>query len=209
MIRDLIAQISGYPGLFLICATSGLLIPLPEDFALLYAGMRIAEGEYGWFPVLPVAMAGVLTRDLVSFSIGRAGGEWLLARPWGRRLFGGDKKVERARAFIESRGDLAIFLGRFVVGFRSPVFMVSGAMGLSRRRFVVWDLAGLLVAVPLTVWLGFAFGQPVVDLTFWGLQRARVLVGVAAVLGLAWMWWRSRAARADTERDVPGIPRGD
>jgi membrane-associated protein len=194
VIRELIARISGYPGLFLLCASSGLLVPLPEDFALLYAGMRIAAGEYGWFPVIPVAIAGVLVRDVISFSIGRIAGEWLLARPWGRRLFGGDKKIARARAFVEDRGDLAIFMGRFVIGFRSPVFMVGGAMGLSRRRFVIWDLAGLLIAVPFTVWLGYAFGQPIVDLVFWGLQRARVVAAGLAALGLVWIWWRRRTS---------------
>ncbi|MEZ4318274.1 MAG: DedA family protein [Myxococcota bacterium] len=190
LIRDLLQNISGYPGLFLACAVSGILVPLPEDFALLYAGMRIATGEFAWFPVIPLAVAGVLLRDVISFSIGRLGGEWLLARPWGRRLFGGDKRIAQARAFVETHGDKAIFLGRFIVGFRSPVFMVGGAMGLSRRRFVIWDGVGLLVAVPLTVWLGYAFGQPIVDATYWLLQRARVLVGVAFVAGIAWMWWR-------------------
>jgi membrane protein DedA with SNARE-associated domain len=196
VIRDLIQSVSGYPGLFIVCVASGLVLPLPEDFALLYAGMRIAAGEFTWFPVIPIAIAGVLGRDVLSFMIGRVAGEWLLSRSWGRRMFGGEAKLERARRYVETHGDAAIFMGRFMVGFRSPVFVVSGAMGLSRRRFVLWDTIGLAIAVPVTVGLGYAFGQPIVDATYWLLQRTRIVVGIAVALGALW-WIGRRIAASD------------
>lgn len=199
MIRDLVESITGYPGLFLLCATSGLLVPLPEDFSLLYAGVRLASGEWGWGPTLAVAVAGVLVRDVVAWGIGRGLGGWLLEAPAARRALGG-AKLERARRLVAERGAFAVLLGRFLVGFRSPVFVMSGAMGVPLRSFVLWDLCGLLVAVPVTVWLGWAFGEPMADLAFWGLQRFRLVVLCLVVLGAGWAAWRWRV-RQDEDVD--------
>lgn len=196
MIRDLIESITGYPGLFLLCATSGLLVPLPEDFSLLYAGVRLASGDWEWGPTLAVAVSGVLVRDVVAWGIGRTLGAWLLDAPWARRVLG-RAKLDRARRLVAERGAIAVLVGRFLVGFRSPVFVASGAMGVSLRSFVLWDLLGLLVAVPLTVSLGWAFGEPMADLAFWGLQRIRLVVLCALVLAAGWTTWRWRSRQPD------------
>ncbi|MCB9668596.1 MAG: DedA family protein [Alphaproteobacteria bacterium] len=199
MIRDLIRNVTGYPGLFLLCTVSGLAVPLPEDFALLYAGMHVAEGRLAWSIVVPLTIVGVGVRDLLAFGLGRVAGEWILARSWGRRLFGGDKRIAWARSLVDRHGDRAVLIGRFVVGFRAPIFMVGGAMGLSARRFVLWDGMGLLVAVPLTLFLGFHFGQPVVDLTWWVLQRARIAVATLALIGASLWLWRILRSTSDSE----------
>lgn len=196
MIRDLVESITGYPGLFVLCATSGILVPLPEDFALLYAGVRLASGDWAWAPAVAVAVAGVLARDVIAWSIGRGLGGWLLESPRARRLLGG-AKLDRARAMVSERGALAVLFGRFLVGFRSPVFVMSGAMGVSLRAFVLWDLLGLLVAVPVTISLGYAFGEPMADLAFWLLQRFRLVVLGISLLGLGWAAWRWRARAPD------------
>lgn len=192
MVRELIKSVTGYPGLFLLCAASGLVVPLPEDFALLFAGMHLAEGRTSWWAVVPITVLGVGIRDLLAFLIGRVAGEKLLARSWGRRLFGGDARVAWARGLVDRHGDRAVLIGRFAVGFRAPIFMVGGAMGLSLRRFIAWDGLGLLVAVPITLGLGFQFGQPLVDAFYWALQRARVVVAAFAALVIVYWMWRLR-----------------
>lgn len=197
MIRDLIESVAGYPGLFAFCAMSGFLVPLPEDFSLLYAGTRIASGDWAWLPTLAVATSGVLVRDLIAWLVGRVFGGWLLHRAWIRRLLG-DGKLTRAQGLVSRHGALAVFMGRFLIGFRAPVFMAAGAMGVSVKAFAFWDLLGLVIAVPMMVGLGFAFGEPIADLVFWGLQRARLVVLFAVVVGAGWLWWRMRQG-AQTE----------
>lgn len=186
MIRDLVANVSGYPGLFAFCAMSGLLIPLPEDFALIYAGVRIEGGQFGWLPTLFVAVLGVCVRDVIAFLIGKYLGGWLLHAGWLRR-FVGPAKIDRAEAMVREHGASAVLIGRFFVGFRATVFMVAAASGVSLRAFVLWDFIGLLVAVPATVLLGFWFGEPLAELSFWMVQRFQVIVGALALLGIAWL----------------------
>jgi len=194
MIRDLVETIAGYPGLLLFCAVSGIAFPLPEDFPLIYAGVRIAEGNWSWGPTLTVAVVGVLIRDILAYGIGRVLGRRLLYAGWVRRLVG-DNKIAWAEEIVRSHGAYAVFLGRFLIGFRAPIFMVAGATRVPMKSFALWDLLGVVVVVPAVIILGFGFGEPIADTFFWIMARAREAVGVCVVCGCGWLWWKVRSTR--------------
>lgn len=194
---DVLAAVTSYPGIFFLCAASGTLVPVPEDLALLYAGIQIANGKLGLTLTLVAALSGVLLRDLIVYGVGYWFGRAVLERPWLRR-FMGDHRVDSALEMVAHRGGMAVFIGRFMVGVRASVFLVAGAFGVRPAQFLVYDVAGLVIAVPLVVVFGYFVGQPAVDLLLWGLQhRTGAMVALFSVLALAvgaWWWWsRSRA----------------
>jgi membrane protein DedA with SNARE-associated domain len=192
--RDLVETIAGYPGLLLFCAVSGIFFPLPEDFPLIYAGVRISEGTWAWGPTLAVAITGVMIRDLFAYGIGWVLGRRLLHAGWLRRLVG-ESKINWAEELVRSHGASAVLLGRFLIGFRAPIFMVAGATRVPLRLFVLWDILGVLIVVPGVIVLGFAFGDPIADTFFWLMARAREVVVVWVAIGIFSIWWKMRAAR--------------
>ena len=196
MIRELLQGVTGYPGLLLACMGAGLVVPLPEDFPLLYAGARVASGEWSWAIVMTIGVVGVAIRDVVAWGIGRALGDTVLHRPTVRRFLGG-KKLDRASALVRDHGAASVLFGRFFVGFRAPVFVVAGAGGIPLRAFLVYDGIGLLLAVPITVALGWAFGEPLADVVFWMLQRARIVVAVLVVATITWAIYKWIARASD------------
>lgn len=192
---DFGADVPHYPALFAACVLSGMVWPWPEDVPLLYGGMCVQAGRASWLPTLAVAVSSVLVRDLIAFGSGRVVGELLLERPITARIVGA-KRLARARLLVETHGSRAVFAGRFLVGLRAPVFLVAGAMGVPMRRFVAWDLAGMLFVIPLTLALGFEFGAPLLDgaLRVWGATRW--LAPAFLVLLFSWVAaraWRKRA----------------
>jgi len=201
VIRDLVANVSGYPGLLLFCATSGILMPLPEDFSLIYAGVRLKSGQFLWAPTLLAAIVGVGIRDFVAFLIGRYLGGWLLHSGWMRRLIG-RSRLERAEAMVRDHGPSAVLMGRFFIGFRATVFLAAGATGVSVRSFLLWDGLGLIVAVPATVALGFVFGEPLAELSFWLVQRAQLVVVGLLMVGACWLAYQ-RLRRDPPEASAP------
>jgi membrane protein DedA with SNARE-associated domain len=193
-------DIQGYPSLFLLCAGSGIVVPLPEDLPLMYAGIRLHDGLVTWPATLLVASLGVLTRDGFVFLLGRIFGAWMLERDWIRRVLG-RTRVARAERLIDSHGTGAVLIGRFLVGFRAPVFFAAGAAGMDPRRFVLWDSAGLLVAVPLAVTIGFQFGRPAVDAVMAiAAHSGWVLSGGVLLLAARWVWMRRAALLGSTSR---------
>ena len=181
--------VSGYPGLFLFCAVSGIVFPVPEDIPLIYAGMRLASSEWAWVPVLTASISGVFVRDMLAFGLGRWLGEKTLTGQHRVAQWVGADKLGRARGMFERHDVGAIFLGRLFVGFRAPVFMVAGALGVPVRRFAVWNFAGLLLTVPLILVLGFVVGEPMAEFALLVSRRGRE-VGLALIgLLLGWLVW--------------------
>lgn len=189
---DLLAGLPLYPALFGACVLSGLFWPWPEDVPLVYAGMCIAAGRADWAATLVILGSAVAIRDLIAFAIGRIVGELLLERPLVIRLIG-LRRLDRARRMVAANEARAVLAGRFFVGMRAPIFIVAGAMGVPLRRFLVWDALGLLLVIPTTLWLGFEFGQPLLDV-FLSVWHATRWVGPALIAGIV-AWRVVRAAR--------------
>ena len=93
---------------------------------------------------------------------------------------------------VSSRGAQAVLIGRFLLGFRTPVFLTAGAMGVPLRQFIFWDLVGGVVMVPGMVLLGYFFGLPALDGLQWVLAHSWVLLVALVVVGLG-MYLRHRA----------------
>lgn len=182
-----------YPTLFVACVLSGWLIPVPEDVVLLWAGLRIGEGVFAWAPTLLVSTAGVGLRDLLAWGFGRLGGH-LLETGWLSRLVSA-KNVARARTWVVRHGNVAVFAGRFMVGFRVPVFVAAGAAGVPLRSFAWVDGLGLLIAVPVTIALGERYGVAFVELAHRLVTGSTVfwtLVAAAAVWSFTWARGKAR-----------------
>lgn len=186
MIRALVETVSGYPGLLGFCAISGILFPLPEDFPLVYAGVRIAEGHFTWGPTLAVSMVGVFVRDVVAYWLGRLLGDRLLSSKLAHTWIGQDR-IEKAETMVRDRGSIAVLIGRFLIGFRAPIFAVAGASHVPFRKFVGWNALGLVFAVPGVVWLGWFFGEPITDTVFFVMARAREVVALLFFLAVAYV----------------------
>jgi membrane protein DedA with SNARE-associated domain len=172
------------PMLFTACAVSGLLYPVPEDVVLLAAGAWLASETADAPTVILVCAAGVFVRDVIAFLSGRA-----LAQTPGR--IGGWLGATANRLSPEVPETQALVTARLAAGFRVPMFVAAGALGLSLRKFLAIDLIGVAITTPATVGLGAAIGQ-----VSGGMPALRGL-GLVVVVGLGAHWWRrSRAALA-------------
>ncbi|TNE84277.1 MAG: DedA family protein [Deltaproteobacteria bacterium] len=185
MVEFVLRTAGSYPLLFLFCATAGI-VPVPEDLPALVAGMASAEGHANLLVSMVVAFTGVMLRDVMFYGLGRGLSAKVLDRPGVRRFIGG-AKVDRARDLVRNRGVHAVLIGRFLVGFRTPVFLAAGALGVPFGQFLLWDVLGGIVMVPGMVLLGFYFGEPALHALQWVLAHSG-WVAAAAVVALG-LWW--------------------
>lgn len=171
--------------LFVSCALSSIVIPVPEDLPLLAAGAQIdSTGMLLGFMI--AGALGVFLRDAFWFGLGRLAGEGVLRWPLVRRLLG-ESRLLRARDLVDRRGGRAVFIARFLIGFRSPAFLVAGALGVRIRHFVLWDGVGVLVSTPLALGLGYLVGDPVNAALAWLLDHRLLVAALGAILVFAWV----------------------
>jgi membrane protein DedA with SNARE-associated domain len=186
--------------LFLACLASGTLVPLPEDVALLVAGHAAAQGRIGYGAVLIAGTLGTLGRDVLAYLAGRLVAPHLETSRWLKRV-AGSRRIAHARGLLARHGTRMVFATRFAVGLRAPLYFASGTLGFPFARFLALDAVGLLVSVPLTLWLGAWAGPTAAEAVQGALAHQRVAVGVVIVVGLAWVLVKRRRERLAAARD--------
>ena len=83
--------------------------------------------------------------------------------------------------------DVIVFLTRFAIGARGPLYFVAGLLKVPARRFVALDLLGLVITTPLCLWVGYRWGEAsALWLTDVLAHQRPVLVAVVAVIALSW-----------------------
>ena len=209
MLEWALTGIASYTNLFWLCVITGLAIPLPEDLVVMSAGILLAEGSLEWSRTVLVVAFGMWIRDLLAYGIGRVGGDWVFTQWWGRRLFP-PRKIARTQEWFHKYGVLAIVGGRMLISMRVPVFLVAGSMRVGFRRFAWIDGIGVLITAPVLLWLGYAFGEPLLEGVRWAMRRTSGTAwGLALVALIVFVWRRNHLANtASDDADVATEPTG-
>ena len=92
--------------------------------------------------------------DLVWYEIGRRGGHRVLKRLC-RLSIEPDTCVRRGEDTFARRGASALLIAKFLPGLNSIGQPLAGALGMPRRRFVIFDVLGAVLWVGLYVGLGY------------------------------------------------------
>ena len=159
-----IDSISRLSGPVAYCAIVGMLfacgigLPIPEDITLLSAGLIASGHQISLAGALIAGFVGVMIGDSILFFAGRIFGKRVFSLPGFRKLFT-PSRVASAEARIRKNGPFICFVARFLPGLRSPVFAMSGALGVRPRTFFLLDGFAALISVPIWVYVGYWFGK--------------------------------------------------
>lgn len=183
-----------YIGLFSVLLVAGLGVPLPEDIPLLAAGWLVHKGHANLYAMIAVGMVGVLTGDLMLFSMGRKYGEHITEHRLLRRV-ASPALLARAERLFAQHGAKIIFVARFMPGLRSVLFLTAGIFRVRRLKFILIDGSAALASVPLLIWLGSKFGAHI-ERVAGDVRSAQLIAAGCLVTALAsWGAWEYRQHR--------------
>ncbi|MBV8139512.1 MAG: DedA family protein [Deltaproteobacteria bacterium] len=172
-----------YLGLFVVLLLCGMGLPMPEDIALLAGGFLVHRGVTRYTITLAVALLGVVAGDNSLFFLGRRFGTGLVSY-FGLNRPGSKAQIDRIRAFMHRHGHRAIFYARFLAGLRALIYLTAGSFGVTPLRFLVYDLLGAIISVPIVVSLGYLFGAQL-EVVIHYIGGFEHLLWVVVVLSLA------------------------
>jgi membrane protein DedA with SNARE-associated domain len=137
---------------------STLVLPLPEELALLGAGFWAQAGALPLWAAWLSAWLAIVIGDTASYLLGRGFLPRLLRTRVGKRVISPELR-RWGEEMVKRHGVRAIVLARFLVGLRGPVYLAIGASKYPMLRFELVNGAIGLVEVAALVWLGYRFGQ--------------------------------------------------
>ena len=197
LVTDLYGAV-GYVGVAIWVAIESVIIPIPSELVLPFAGFLIGQGTaiepltgQPWNLAL-VTLAGTIGATvgaLIAYAIGYFGGRPIIER-WGRYLGISAADLNRAEVFFERHGTKAAFFGRLIPVIRS---LVSFAAGVARMPLLPFTVFTALGSLPFTFVLAFAGVQLGSNWETIGAILKRfeyaILLGLIAIV-VAWVWFR-------------------
>jgi membrane protein DedA with SNARE-associated domain len=188
----------GYAGVALWVAIESVIVPIPSELVLPFAGFLVGEGRsiepltgQPWNLVL-VTIAGTFGATvgaLVAYAIGYFGGRPILER-WGRYLFISHADIERTEEFFARHGTKAAFFGRLMPVVRSLVSFAAGIGRMPLLPFVVFTALGSLPWTLLLVFVGMQLGANWESVGAVLKQFEYAIVGALALVVLLFLWFR-------------------
>ncbi|HEX5827664.1 MAG TPA: DedA family protein [Candidatus Limnocylindrales bacterium] len=200
-VKDLVTAIYeavGYLGVALWVAVESVIIPIPSELVLPFAGFLAADptsiepitGAAWNIPLLVLfATIGSLIGALIAYAIGYWGGRPVLIR-WGKWLRFTESDLDKTEAFFVKWGNAAAFLGRMVPVVRS---LVSFGAGVGRMKLGPFILFTVLGSIPWNLFLvmaGYVLGENWEQIGFFLKRYEYVVLGILVVIALGYIWFR-------------------
>jgi membrane protein DedA with SNARE-associated domain len=159
-------------------------VPLPAVPALLAVGALAARGRVSMPLILASIAAVAITVDLGWYALGRRRGAGVLVSLC-RLSLEPDTCVRRAGAIFQRHGAQALLAAKFVPGLTTVMPPLAGVFAVDRKRFILYDLAGVLLWAGTWMAIGYAFSDTIIAVTAWATRLGRLLglVVVAALVG--------------------------
>ncbi len=187
-----------YVGIIVILILTGSGLPIPEEVPIVAAGIASSVGTLNPLWAFASCLVGALAGDSVLYAIGYHFGHSLVYRhPRFAHLLHAEREA-KIEQMIRKHEVKVLFLSRFMVGVRAPVYLAAGILRIPFLRFLAIDAVCATSVVGLFFGLSYAYGDRLTRLirqSEIGLTVV-VVVAVVAVLGV-YLWKRRRRKLAE------------
>jgi len=185
----------GALGVFAVAIVDSSVIPLPipgsTDLLLL---LLVSHGGYPWL-LTACAITGSIIGGYTTWQLGKKGGEAAMKRWISARM------LKRVNAWVADHPVLSVFLPALLPPPipLSPLILASGALGVSRNRFLAAYTAARILRYSLVTLLAVKYGRSVVrlwnhELGKWSAPLLWMFLTVT-VAGLGYGIWKFRRLR--------------
>jgi len=157
---------------------------LPGDSLLFLVGGLAATGALDIGMALGVMFAAAVLGNQTNYTIGR----WVGPRVfhWENSRWFNKQGFDKAHAFYEKYGGVALIAGRFMPFVRTFAPFVAGVTLMTRRRFTIYDVTGAALWIASVTLLGYGIGNLpwVKGHLQWIFLSMIVIPGVLALIGI-------------------------
>ncbi len=202
-----------YLAITLFMMSTGAGFPLPEEVFIIAAGVASSvphtpggEPLLVWQLALASLLVGALAGDCIMYWVGYHFGRSVVRehRYWAHFVTPArEAAMERT---IHKHGLKVLFVARFLVGLRSPVYLTTGILRVPFRRFFLFDLFCATIVIGTFFTLSYNYGEAI----YRSIRHVEFIVTAVVVLIVVavgihyWRRHRRRKAEAGIAVQKPG-----
>jgi membrane protein DedA with SNARE-associated domain len=148
----------GYAGVFALMAAESMIIPIPAELVMPFAGFLVAQAKFKMAYVFLASSLGSVAGSLLSYWMGRKGGNRLVIH-FGKYLLLDLADLRKTEAYFERKGEGTIFIGRLIPVVRHLISIPAGIGRMNLKKFTLYTFAGATLWNMFLAWLGYVLGQ--------------------------------------------------
>ena len=169
----------GYAGVFLLMVAESMILPVPSEAVMPFAGFLVADHALAPVRVILFATLGSIVGSLIGYAIGRYGGRPFVSR-WGRYLLLDERDLAATDRFFQRRGSVTILVSRFIPIVRHLISIPAGIGKMSLPPFILFTAVGAGLWNAFLTWCGYTLKRN------WDtVMRYSHLIDIAVVVLLA------------------------
>jgi membrane protein DedA with SNARE-associated domain len=175
-------------------------LPLPGETILLLASFLAYKGEHfhlAW--VILVGVASSTLGDNLGYLFGCKAGRRLI-RHWRFVLHISERDLVEGEELLRRHGSLAIFVARWIWGFRIMAGPLAGILRMKWKEFLLFNFLGAITWVCTIATLGYLFGQ--FASIYAVFEEADSTLTLLIVL-VSIYWWHRYRRRLSKEKQHP------
>jgi membrane protein DedA with SNARE-associated domain len=154
---DLINQI-GYLGIFIGMFLESTLVPIPSEVIMIPAGIAASKGFMNIYAVTIFGILGNVAGAVFSYYLAKILGRKILLKI-GKYFFVKPKTITNIETFFKDHGNISVFLGRLLPGFRHFISLPAGIAQMNLKAFYIYTILGSTIWTSVLSALGFFVGN--------------------------------------------------
>lgn len=172
----------GYLGVFLLMVMESMILPTPSELVMPFAGFLISSGEMKFSLVIIFSTLGSLVGSLLSYYLGRYGGNRFVLR-YGKYFLLNEEHLIKTERWFSKKGDLTIFIGRFIPVVRHVISIPAGIGKMNIKKFMIYTILGAGIWNSFLTYIGFVLGKnwktikQYSDYISWGILFIILIIG--------------------------------
>jgi membrane protein DedA with SNARE-associated domain len=132
---------TGYPSIFVMMSLESMVAPVPSEAVMPFAGFLVQQGRFTFTGVIFFSTLGSIFGSLISYYLGYWGGRPIVER-FGKYLLLDKKDLDLTERFFQKRGDITIFISRFIPVVRHLISIPAGIGKMNIVKFCIYTIAG-------------------------------------------------------------------
>jgi membrane-associated protein len=181
----------GYGTVAVVLMLENAGLPVPGETILLLASFLAYSEHRLQLPyIILVGIVSATIGDNLGFALGLYGGRPLLNR-YQKTFRIKQSAIDRGEDLFRNYGSATIFVARFIAGMRIVAGPLAGVLRMDWRKFLIFNFLGAALWVTVISLAGYLFGRHWERL-FQLLHEINIGLVVAAVIVVAWLWYRRR-----------------
>jgi len=189
----------GYLGIFFLMILESMIVPIPSELVMPFAGFLVATGDMNLWWVVLFATLGSLAGSLLSYYMGLYGGNRFVKK-YGKYFLLNQEHLTKTEKWFSKKGELTIFIGRFVPVVRHFISIPAGIGKMNLRKFIIYTVIGAGIWNFFLAYVGFILGKNWAEIKHYINYFSWTILAVIILLIVYFLWKEIKKKRRKNKK---------